>query len=143
MVVIASGSCLAAVRRNTCFCEPPLNTVQIHSWSKGPRRQATAAVQSDDMRAIVLSMRGCHLAYLGCYGNTWVSTPALDRLAAAGVVFDQHLADVPETVAARCAWRDGRHHLPDPATLGTLPPTFDLLSTLRAQGVRTVLVADG
>src|SRR5206468_3393007 len=95
------------------------------------------------MRAIVLSVRGCHLAYLGCYGNAWVSTPALDRLAAAGVVFDQHLADVPEPEAARRAWRDGRHHLPDPAAPGEPAATFDLLAVLRAPGVKTVLVADG
>lgn len=95
------------------------------------------------MKAIVLSVRGCHPAYLGCYGNTWVSTPALDRLAATGVVFDQHLADVPETEAARRGWRDGRHHLPDPAHPESLSGAFDLLAALRGHGVKTVLVADG
>src|SRR5262245_65949560 len=95
------------------------------------------------MRAIVLSVRGCHLAYLGCYGNAWVSTPALDRLAATGVVFDQDLADVRGAEAARRAWRDGRHHLPDPASTGEPAAAFDLLAVLRGRGIRTVLVADG
>ncbi len=37
-----------------------------------------------------------HLGYLGCYGNDWVATPNLDRLAAEGIAFDQHLVDHPE-----------------------------------------------
>ncbi len=57
------------------------------------------------MKALVISVRGFHLGYLGCYGNEWIATLALDRLAADGVVFDQHIADVPEPCAARRAWR--------------------------------------
>src|SRR5690348_5615076 len=66
------------------------------------------------MKALVLTLRGCHLGYLGCYGNGWIATPNVDRLAAQGVVFDQHLADVPDPVIARRTWRDGRHHFPIP-----------------------------
>src|SRR5262245_8382510 len=47
------------------------------------------------MKALVLVASGLHLGYIGCYGNEWVATPALDRLAAEGVVFDQHYADCP------------------------------------------------
>lgn len=42
---------------------------------------------------MVLNVCGLHLGFLGCYGNDWVATPNLDRLAAEGVVFDQHFAD--------------------------------------------------
>jgi arylsulfatase A-like enzyme len=48
------------------------------------------------MRILVLEPVGLHTAYLGCYGNDWVATPNLDRLAAEGIVFDQHLVDHPE-----------------------------------------------
>ena len=92
------------------------------------------------MRALVLSVRGFHAGYLGCHGNEWITTPALDRLAAGGVVFDQHLADVPEAAAARRAWRSGRYQL---SPLGPQPPTSDLLDELRRKGVWTVLVSDG
>ncbi|MCS6849759.1 MAG: sulfatase-like hydrolase/transferase [Gemmataceae bacterium] len=40
-----------------------------------------------------MRVHGLHLAFLGCYGNDWVATPTIDRLAAEGIVFDQHLAD--------------------------------------------------
>src|SRR5262245_52331192 len=45
------------------------------------------------MKILLLHVTGLHLGYVGCYGNDWVSTPALDWLAAEGVVFDQHYAD--------------------------------------------------
>lgn len=47
------------------------------------------------MKALVLEARGLPAGFLGCYGNEWVATPCLDRLAAEGVVFDQHIADCP------------------------------------------------
>lgn len=96
------------------------------------------------MRALVISVRGFHLGYLGCCGNEWISTPALDRLAADGIVFDQHITDVPEAAAARRAWRSGRYQVPalDPDA-ASRPRGPDLIEELRRHGVRTVLIADG
>src|SRR6185369_11849599 len=48
------------------------------------------------MRILVVNTVGLHLGYLGCYGNDWIATPNLDRLAAEGVVFDQHFVRVPQ-----------------------------------------------
>jgi arylsulfatase A-like enzyme len=62
------------------------------------------------MKVLVLHASALHLGYVGCYGNEWVDTPALDRLAAEGIVFDQHHADCP---AARTAWT-GRYRFPHP-----------------------------
>jgi arylsulfatase A-like enzyme len=47
------------------------------------------------MKILVLELAQCNLAYLGCYGNEWVATPNFDRLAAEGIVFDQHFAESP------------------------------------------------
>jgi len=41
-------------------------------------------------RALVIVLRGLPLAYLGCYGNEWVRTKTLDRVADRGVTFDAH-----------------------------------------------------
>ncbi len=56
-------------------------------------------------KVLVIVARGLQLGALGCYGNGWIDTPALDRLAAEGVVFDQHFADAasPEGARAACA----------------------------------------
>ena len=57
-----------------------------------------------DMRILVVEARGLHIGYLGCYGNEWIATPNLDRLAAEGVVFDRHYHDCPDLLQPS-AWR--------------------------------------
>jgi arylsulfatase A-like enzyme len=75
------------------------------------------------MKLVVFILRGCPAGWLGAYGNEWVGTPHLDRLAAESVVFDRHASDRPEPTAASRVW------------LGA-----GLLPALRAANVRTVLV---
>ncbi len=93
------------------------------------------------MNTVVFAVHACPVGALGPYGNEWVATPTLDRLAAEGVVFDRHLSDCPDPTAARRAWltgtpqtprRDGQP-LPDAGGPG-------LLARLTAAGVVTVLV---
>ncbi len=55
------------------------------------------------MKILVIEACGLHLGYLGCYGNDWVATPNLDRLAADAVVFDSHFVDQPE-LRAEIPW---------------------------------------
>jgi arylsulfatase A-like enzyme len=59
------------------------------------------------MRVIVFAIGGCPAGWLGAYGNDWVGTPNLDRLASEGVTFDRHISDAPEPTAARRAWLGG------------------------------------
>jgi arylsulfatase A-like enzyme len=54
----------------------------------------------DSMKILVIEALGLHLGYLGCYGNDWVATPNLDRLAAEGIVLDAHFADQPDLTGA-------------------------------------------
>ena len=74
------------------------------------------------MRVVAFNLSGCPAGWLGAYGNEWVVTPNLDRLAAEGVVFDRHVADRPH---------------PDGGVLRFAPR---LTADLRAAGARTVLV---
>lgn len=96
------------------------------------------------MKALVLIVRGLHAGYVGCYGNEWLATPGLDRLAVEGVVFDQHLADQPDAAGARRAWRTGCHAFPLPEGTDGRPPgsAHDLVQLLRQHGVSTALVLD-
>ena len=81
------------------------------------------------MQTIVVSLHGCPTACWGLYGNEFSATPHLDRLAVDGIAFDSHFSDKPDPVSARIAWRTG---------LGS--GGVDLLDTLNASGVVTVLV---
>jgi len=59
------------------------------------------------MKSIVIAVHGCPAHVLGPYGNEWIVTPALDRIAAEGVVFDRHFAMRPQPLAARDDWWQG------------------------------------
>jgi arylsulfatase A-like enzyme len=85
------------------------------------------------MNVLVLSIPGLRPHYLGCYGNEWVATPALDRLATQGVVFDRHYADCPGTVAEmRPEWTGrAQHQVLRPRTAvpsANLPPVREVLA---------------
>ncbi len=85
------------------------------------------------MKIVVLEANALHLGYLGCYGNDWVATPNLDRLASEGAVFDSHFADQPDlsletpwqdrSIARGCyAWRKSRPESPLVPTIVTHAP---------------------
>ncbi|MEW4565034.1 sulfatase-like hydrolase/transferase [Bremerella sp. JC770] len=46
-------------------------------------------------RALVLVVDGWGAGFLGCYGNSWLDTPALDQWACQSVLFEQCLTECP------------------------------------------------
>jgi arylsulfatase A-like enzyme len=87
------------------------------------------------MNALMLEVPALHLGYLGCYGNEWVATPALDRLAAQSIVFDWHMADSLDPLPSD--WT-GRYSFPGPGEDAAREdhPTHGLNALLRAAGIR-------
>jgi arylsulfatase A-like enzyme len=94
------------------------------------------------MKVLVIAANGLNLGYLGCYGNEWVQTPNLDRLAAEGVVFDSHFADNPDASAARRTWLTGIYQIPFPGERETSQLSQNLVGLLTAQGLTTALLLD-
>jgi arylsulfatase A-like enzyme len=86
------------------------------------------------MKAIVFVLRGCSAAWLGAYGNEWIATPHLDRLAAEGIVFDRHISNCPTNAAACNTW------LKDKSSLQDRAESRDLLASLKNKGIQTILV---
>jgi arylsulfatase A-like enzyme len=97
------------------------------------------------MKALVITARGLQAGAVGAYGNTWLDTPALDRLAAGAVVFDWHFADRADAAGARRAWRTGRYELPAPGEGSAPAPAdaADLMRALRDHDIHTCLIVDG
>ncbi|HEV3165113.1 MAG TPA: sulfatase [Isosphaeraceae bacterium] len=96
------------------------------------------------MNVIVVVCNGLHLGFLGAYGNAWIETPHLDRLAAEGVVFDYHFPENLTTLPTRRSWWTGRYGFADPE-LGWTPLRPDepiLPDLLWNQGVRSALISD-
>jgi arylsulfatase A len=46
---------------------------------------------------------------VGCYGQTLIRTPSLDRMAAEGMRFTQHYSGAPVCAPSRCVLMTGRH----------------------------------
>src|SRR6266581_1547354 len=106
----------------------------------------------DSMKIIVIEAIGLHLGYLGCYGNDWVATPNLDRVAAEGIVFDWHLADQPE-LQLTTPWHErsvgtGHYALPGyppiapEATMMPRVVPCETLTTLAAETLRALNAND-
>jgi arylsulfatase A-like enzyme len=84
-------------------------------------------MSADRSNVVVVVSDTLRRDHLGAYGNDRVRTPALDRLAARSVVFDNHLIGSFPTMPARADLLTGRLSLtfmtwaPLPAHLPTLP----------------------
>ncbi|MCE9605120.1 MAG: sulfatase-like hydrolase/transferase [Planctomycetia bacterium] len=92
------------------------------------------------MNIVCVCLDRLHWGYLGCYGNTWVSTPAFNRLAAEGFVLNSAFCDTPDLASAyESLWR-GSHIAERSAAAAVLRPT--LVELARAAGLRTLLVTD-
>ena len=65
------------------------------------------------MNVIVVVCNSLHLGFLGAYGNAWIETPNLDRLAAEGIVFDHHFPENLTTLPTRRSWWTGRYGFAD------------------------------
>jgi arylsulfatase A-like enzyme len=96
------------------------------------------------MNVIVVVCNSLHLGFLGAYGNAWIETPNLDRLAAEGVVFDHHFPENLTTLPTRRSWWTGRFGFPNPE-LGWTPLNPDeviLPDLLWDQGIHSALISD-
>ncbi len=78
-----------------------------------------------------------HAGMLGAYGNAWMRTPAFDRLAAEGFVFDQAFADCPHLASL---YRSYWHGLP-PLARGCAT-SVGLPQQLSSRGCATALITD-
>ncbi len=64
------------------------------------------------MNVIVIVNDSLRADHLGCYGNKWIKTPNIDKLASEGAVFDYAYAEGLPTLPVRTAWFTGRFTFP-------------------------------
>ncbi|WP_158545298.1 sulfatase-like hydrolase/transferase [Bremerella cremea] len=62
-------------------------------------------------RALILVIDGWGAGFLGCYGNSWLDTPALDQWACQSVLFEQCLSESPDPLMLYPRLLDGSHPL--------------------------------
>ncbi len=94
------------------------------------------------MKALFLVLDTVRRDYLTAYGNDWVRTPNLTRLAERGVVFDNHWVGSLPCMPARREFMTGRHNFVYRGW-GPIEPYDDVLPReLRNGGVFTHLLTD-
>ncbi len=94
------------------------------------------------MKTLFLVLDTVRRDYLSAYGNNWVKTPNLDRLASQGVVFDNHWAGSLPCMPARREFMTGRHNFFFRGW-GPIEPYDDVLpNELRKKNVFSHLVTD-
>jgi len=91
------------------------------------------------MNAICLVVDRLHIGHLGAYGNSWIDTPAMDRLASQAFLFDQMLIDSPRLESLYRSYWQGWHALCPRQPPGGRP---SLAALLRGAGINTTLLSD-
>ena len=64
------------------------------------------------MNVIVILADSLRFDYLGCYGNTWIKTPNIDKFAEESTLFENAYAEGLPTIPVRKACFTGRYILP-------------------------------
>ncbi len=62
--------------------------------------------------AIVMMFDTLQYNYVGCYGNSWIQTPNMDRLGREGTIFENSYTEGLPTIPCRRAMHTGRFTLP-------------------------------
>ncbi len=95
------------------------------------------------MKTIFIMLDSLNRHYLSTYGGSWVKTPNIDRLAARGLVFDNHYCGSLPCMPARREMMTGRLNFLE-APWGPIEPWDDCLpTTLRtAKGTYSHLITD-
>lgn len=87
--------------------------------------------------AVIVSIDRLGAGHLGPFGNTWLPTPQINRLASESVLCETALIDSPDLGAAFRAWWTGRHVMEPDADAGQ-----SLAALARKQGLATLLITD-
>ena len=80
------------------------------------------------MKSILIVMDSLNRHYLPAYGESWLRTPNLDRLAARSIVFDNHYAGSLPCMPARREMMTGRHSFLE-TPWGPIEPWDDCVQT--------------
>jgi len=80
--------------------------------------------------------------YLGCYGNDWIKTPNIDRLANESVLFENAYGEGLPTIPVRRALMTGRYTLPFKGWSPLDPEDTTLADILWRHSTQTALICD-
>ena len=131
--------------------EPAANAA-LHSDDPSVRENFDwRTVPSRLRNAIVVIVDRFSAAYMGSYGNTWLETPELNRIASQSLLFEFATTNSPKLQDVYHAYwwgvtpglrPESSHSDRDAITGGEAPPGTSLPEVIRRSGVFTCLVTD-
>lgn len=86
-----------------------LELLALSAISAFPLQYALAQTQENRPNVIYIMADDLGIGDLGCYGQTKIKTPAIDRLAENGIRFTQHYTGAPVSAPSRCSLLTGKH----------------------------------
>ena len=92
--------------------------------------------------AIVIMFDSLQFNYLGCYGNTWIKTPNMDRLAREGVLFENCYVEGLPTVPCRRSMHTGRFTLVEGGWRGLRTDDTTIADLCWGRPIDTALIFD-
>ncbi len=123
----------------------------VASWALWPRSQSggggvdfgtlPSGVRRADLNLVVITLDTTRADRIGAYGFKGIETPAIDRLAHEGVLFDQAMTSAPLTLPSHCSIFTSRfppeHGVRDNGGFFLGPSQLTLATYLKSKGVRT------
>jgi arylsulfatase A-like enzyme len=94
------------------------------------------------MNVIVVMLDTLRYDHLGCYGNTWIKTPNIDKFANDAFLFTRAYAEGLPTLPVRTALFTGLYTLPFRGWQMLEPDDITLAEILWDKGVTTALITD-
>jgi len=94
------------------------------------------------MNIVLIISDTCRRDHLGCYGNTWIHTPHLDRLAEQSIVFDRCYAASFPTIPNRSDILTGKYNFTYLGWTPLPPDEVTLPHLLSEAGYLTSAIAD-
>lgn len=92
---------------------------------------STLSERIDAQNVVLISIDTLRADHLGCYGHRFVKSPTIDALAREGVLFTQHIAAAPTTLASHTS-----------LMTGTYPHTHGVFRNRRRVGDENVMLAE-
>ncbi|KIX11229.1 sulfatase [Dethiosulfatarculus sandiegensis] len=94
------------------------------------------------MNVVMIIMDSLRWDYVGAYGNDWIKTPNMDRLASEGTMFEYCYSEGLPTVPTRTTFFTGRYTFPFRGWQRIEPKDVLLAETLWNKGVDTAMITD-
>ncbi|WP_300668195.1 sulfatase [Desulfoluna sp.] len=91
---------------------------------------------------VLIMLDSLQFNYVGCYGNEWIKTPNLDKLASEGTLFENAYAEGLPTVPVRRAMLTGRFTLPFKGWGPLDNDDTTIADIMWGRGVHTALIYD-